>query len=229
MQSAVSRIFNPQRQETSDAHGKFEHPVESNSAIQQTANLRYEVADQGEEDRSVHYQSLIPTRRRLTAFTLIELILVLALLAIVTSFAAPSLSRFFRGRTLESEARQLLSLTHAAQSRAISDGFPVLLWIDTPQREYGLQLETASRNSNTQDTDPKAEQFAFADTLKIEAVNASATTLNGRSVSAIRFLPDGAADETSPTTVRLASRNGDVLWLIQATNRLSYEIRNSDK
>ncbi|MBC8095656.1 MAG: GspH/FimT family protein [Akkermansiaceae bacterium] len=162
----------------------------------------------------------------LHAFTLIELILVLALLAIVTSFAAPSLSRFFRGRTLDSEARQLLSLTHAAQSRAVSEGFPVLLWLDTPEREYGFQLETSSQTSGSQDIDPKAEQFTFDDSLKIEAVNASTVTINGRSVTAIRFLPDGAADEESPTTLRLASRNGDVLWLVQATNRLSYEIRS---
>ena len=163
------------------------------------------------------------------AFTLIELILVLALLAVVTSLSAPSLSRFFRGRTLNSETRQLLSLTHAGQSRAVSEGFPVLLWIDTQGREYGLQLETTSSKGNSPDADPKAEQFAFDDNLKIEAVNAPSVTLNGRSVAAIRFLPDGAADETSPTTLRVASRNGEVLWLIQATNRLSYEIRNSDK
>lgn len=162
------------------------------------------------------------------AFTLIELILVLALLAIVTSLAAPSLSNFFRGRTLNSEARQLLSLTHAGQSRAVSDGFPMLLWIDTAQREYGLQLETSSQTSQSQDVDSKAEQFTYDDTLKIEAVDAAPTTVNGRSVAAIRFLPDGSVDEASPTTVRLAARTGEVLWLIQATNRLSYEIRNRD-
>jgi type II secretion system protein H len=162
------------------------------------------------------------------AFTLIELILVLALLAIATSLAAPSLSRFFRGRTLESEARQMLSLTHAAQSRAVSEGFPVLLWIDTPGREYGFQLETSSQTTGSQEIDPKAEQFTFDDTLKIEAMEASPVTLNGRSVNAIRFLPDGTADEASPTSLRIASRSGDILWLIQATNRLNYEIRNSD-
>src|SRR5690349_13326356 len=76
-----------------------------------------------------------------SAFTLIELILVLALLAVATSIAAPSLSRFFRGRSLNNEARQLLSLTHAGQARAVGDGFPMLLWIDSSGRTYGLQEE----------------------------------------------------------------------------------------
>ena len=110
---------------------------------------------------------------RQQAFTLIELILVLTLLAILTSLAAPSLSSFFRGRALDSEARQLLSLTHAGQSRAVSDGFPMLLWIDLPGHAYGLVEEAASQNGNSPAADPKAEEFTFEDPLQIETVNAS--------------------------------------------------------
>ena len=163
------------------------------------------------------------------AFTLIELILVLALLAVVTSLAAPSLSRFFRARALDSEARQLLSLTHAGQSRAVADGFPMLLWIDSQQRAYGLQEEGTTRNGHAQATDPKAEEFAFGDNVQVEAVNASPVSVNGQSLPAIRFMPDGTADENSPTRLRLTGQNGETLWLIQATNRLRYEIRNSDR
>jgi type II secretion system protein H len=173
-----------------------------------------------------------PTKRERPeprAFTLIELILVLALLAVATSLAAPSLSRFFRGQTLRSEARQLLSLTHAGQSRAVADGFPILLWIDPTQRLLGLQEEGTTRNGNAQDTDPKAEEFAFGENVQIEAVDASPVTVNGQSLPAIRFLPDGTADENSPTTLRLTGQNGEMLWLIQTTNRLGYEIRNTDR
>jgi Tfp pilus assembly protein FimT len=160
---------------------------------------------------------------------LIELILVMALLAIVTSLAAPSLSRFFRGRTLDSEARQLLSLTHAGQSRAVSAGFPMLLWIDSSQHAYGLQEEGTTQNGSAKDADPKAEEFTFDSALQIEAVNASPISVNGRSLPAIRFQPDGTVDESSPTTLHIVSQNGESLWLVQTTNRLSYEIRNSDK
>lgn len=163
------------------------------------------------------------------AFTLIELILVLALLAVVTSLAAPSLSRFFRGRALGSEARQLLSLTHAGQSRAVADGFPVLLWINSQQRVYGLQEEGTTQNGSTQDADPKAEEFAFGDGIQVEVLDASPVSVNGQSLPAIRFLPDGTADENSPRTLRLTGQNDETLWLVQATNRLSYEIRNSDR
>jgi type II secretion system protein H len=159
-----------------------------------------------------------------TAFTLIELILVLTLLAVLTSLAAPSLSSFFRGRALDSEARQLLSLTHAAQSRAVSEGFPMLLWIDSKGSEYGLVEEASSQNA-----DPKAEEFAFDEKLQIEAVGASPLPVNGVSLPAIRFLPDGTIDEGSASTVRITARSGETLWLVRSANHQGYEIRNTDK
>src|SRR5437667_3469223 len=61
------------------------------------------------------------------AFTLIELILVMALLVIVMAVSAPALSNFFRGRTLDSEARCFMSLTRYGQSRAVSEGIPMVL------------------------------------------------------------------------------------------------------
>jgi type II secretion system protein H len=164
-----------------------------------------------------------------TAFTLIELILVLALLAIVTSLAAPSLSSFFRGRALNAEARQLLSLVHAGQSRAISDGFPTLLWIDSEGHAYGLQEEFISQAVAAEPADPRAEEFVFDDNLQIEALNASPVPVNNRSMPAIRFLPDGTVDENSPRAVRLTAQSGETLWLIQSSNRLSYAISDSDR
>ena len=46
------------------------------------------------------------------AFTLIELILVMALLTIAASLVAPKMASFFRGRAHDQEARRLLALTH---------------------------------------------------------------------------------------------------------------------
>src|SRR5262245_30883815 len=52
-----------------------------------------------------------------SAFTLIELILVMAMLLIVLGVAFPSLKGFFQGRNIDSEARRFLSLTRYGQSR----------------------------------------------------------------------------------------------------------------
>src|SRR5580704_13263595 len=72
-------------------------------------------------------------------FTLVEMILVMAIMVILLSVIMPSMKGFFRGRNLDNEARRFLSLTRYGQSRAVSEGIPVELWINPRQGSYGLQ------------------------------------------------------------------------------------------
>ena len=162
------------------------------------------------------------------AFTLIELVLVLALLAIAVAVAAPSLSRFFRGRTLDNEARRLLSLTRYAQSRAISEGVPMLLWLKPQTGEFGLQSETTYT-----DTDPRAVDYTLSADLQMEADSLAFTgeslwkqaELKTGSRQVIRFTPDGFVAESSPAWVWLKTTDGsDATWLVLSTNRLNYEL-----
>src|SRR5207248_10972163 len=97
------------------------------------------------------------------AFTLIELVLVMTILLIVFSVALPSLKGFFRGRNLDSEARRFLSLTRYAQSRAVSEGVPMVLWIDTRRGAYGLQQQAGYT-----DGDSNAARFALSEELREE-------------------------------------------------------------
>jgi type IV fimbrial biogenesis protein FimT len=160
-----------------------------------------------------------------SGFTLIELILVLALLVIITSLAAPAMSNFIRGRALDSEARRLMALMHAGQSRAVSEGMPMVLWVDEKQAAYGLQEETTGQSG-----DPKAEDLTLAEYLQIKVMNAgSAGTTRFGGLPAIRFLPDGTVDENSPQTLRLIDAKGNALWLIESRDRNGYEIRDNNK
>lgn len=165
------------------------------------------------------------TTNRKNGFTLIELILVLALLAIVTSLMLPRMSGFIRGRALDAEARRLFSLIHAGQSRAVSEGMPMALWIDEKESRYGLEAETTGP-----DGDPKIEQLTVDETLQIsiagEAVGESTLI---RNLPALRFLPDGTIDEKSPKTLKLTDYAGASLWLVQSRNRTGYEVHNTEK
>ena len=109
---------------------------------------------------------LRPSTLDAAGFTLIELILVLALLVIITSLAAPAMSNFIRGQALDSEARRLMALMHAGQSRAVSEGMPMVLWVNEKQGAYGLQAETTGQNG-----DPKAENLTVDAILQIAVVN----------------------------------------------------------
>lgn len=173
-------------------------------------------------------------------FTLIELILVMALLLIVLAVAAPSLAPFFKGRGLDSEARRFVALARYGQSRAVSEGLPVVLWIEPQQGRYGLKQETGEAEA-----DPKAAEFQLGDGLSIEAADwpvlsaqlaASAQTLASRQTAdrnrpSLRFQPDGFISELSPWSVVIrqgaagASPNAaDAIWITQSRNRLLYEI-----
>ena len=155
------------------------------------------------------------------AFTLIELILVLALLVIAVSLASPALSGFIRGRALDSEARRLVALAHAGQSRAVSEGMPVMLWIDEKQNAYGLEAETTGKNG-----DPKAENLTVDEKLTIAVLNIGATAVTTfKNLPAIRFLADGTVDENSPQTLRLAGSGGRTLSVVGARTRMGYEIQ----
>jgi Tfp pilus assembly protein FimT len=153
------------------------------------------------------------------------LILVLALLVIITSLAAPAMSNFIRGRALDSEARRLMALIHAGQSRAVSEGMPMVLWVDEKQGAYGLQAETTGQSG-----DPKAENLALDEYLKIAVMNTgTAGVTKFHNLPAIRFLPDGSVDENSPQTLRLIDAKGNGLWLVESRNHNGYEIRNTEK
>ncbi|HEY4414610.1 MAG TPA: GspH/FimT family pseudopilin [Verrucomicrobiae bacterium] len=157
------------------------------------------------------------TRR---AFTLIELILVLALLVIITSIAVPKMSRFIRGRALGSESTRLLSLMHAAQSRAVSEGMPMMLWLDAPHNAYGVAAETSGPAGDT-----KAEDLALDGTLKMSVTTGGAVTpVTFKNLPAIKFLPDGTVDEGSPSAVQLVDEDGFRCWLTELPGRTGYEI-----
>ena len=179
-------------------------------------------------------------RQRERGFTLIELILVMTILTIAVSLTAPALANFFRGRTLDSEARRLLALTRQGQSRAVSEGIPMEMWVDAAQGRFGLEAEPSYEAK-----DPKGLEFTIDSDMRLEAVNGStpvtvstsgaATTTGGAGltqlasnhpgVPKIRFLPDGSISEISPQMLRLTGRDGASIWLAQSRNRLSYEIR----
>jgi hypothetical protein len=156
------------------------------------------------------------------AFTLIELILVLALLVIITSLAAPAMARFIRGRALDSEARRLLALLHAGQSRAVSEGLPAVLWVDAKKNSYGLEAEASGT-----DGDPKAETLLVDATLQIASESGTAGAASTfKNLPAIRFLADGSVDENAPSALRLSDGEGFSRWLIAAQDGSGYEIRD---
>lgn len=148
-------------------------------------------------------------------FTLIELILVMAMMLIVLSLAGASLSGFFKSRTLEAEARRFLSLTRYAQSRAAAESTPMILWVDLRRRLYGVEPEFSFSL-----TGDRVVEYLMGDDLTIQVIttpqqNARSTrgSEGGRFANAdiqMRFSPDGFLGELNPQQIVLLPQSDSI-------------------
>jgi Tfp pilus assembly protein FimT len=174
------------------------------------------------------------------AFTLVELILVMSLIVMTTAIVLPSLTRFFGSRSVDSEAKRFMALMHYGQTRAVSDGVPMMLWIDSTHRTYGLEREPGYAGR-----DPLEEDNTLADGLKIDTVRNNvkspvANSQTGRILTgqvtqgkarlpAIYFLPDGAINYAmSVGGVSFQNVNDPPLWIALNSSEMSYGIQNQN-
>jgi Tfp pilus assembly protein FimT len=156
----------------------------------------------------------------------------MAMLVVVLSVASPSLSMFFRGRALDAEAKRFLGLTRYGQSRAVSEGIPMILWLDEEERTYGLEAEPSYI-----DEDAKALVFELHDEVQLEVKlpvatrnSASAQRLSSPGyLELIRFTPDGFLSERSPDWIVFRQSEDDAIWLGPSRNRLNYEVQIPDE
>ena len=159
-----------------------------------------------------------------TAFTLLELIVVMMLLAGIMSIVAPSLSRFFKGAALKEEINRVLALTRFARNESISQGLAIRVWFDIQSGEYGMENPNINNQQST-----NRYTYQLPDSLKF---NAEDRRLNQQAIHRIIFLPDGAIDEESlySLTIRNLRSTGEREWMrvAQSYNRLHYEIRDED-
>jgi type II secretion system protein H len=167
--------------------------------------------------------------RACRGFTLVEMVLVMALLVVMLAYVAPSLSRFFRGRNLGSEARRFLALTRYGQSRAVSEGIPMLLWVNPKSGTYGLRAQAGYL-----DQDSKAVEYTLSPEMQIDVqtpmkVQTNTWTMAPQSTRlaqpTICFLPDGFISENSPAAILLrAPKDNDAVWIGESANRLNFQI-----
>ena len=176
-----------------------------------------------------------------TAFTLIELVLVMALLVTLAAIAVPRLSRSMRGHNLDQEADCLLALTEYARDEAASQGVPMVVWIDADGGRCGVDAKPGFGPAGGGDN-ARAHEYMLGDDVHLDPVgpgmvpaapttspapnaNAPATsTLTHGGIIVAEFAPDGTLVPGSVASVRLADRANDALTLTQTADAYGYEI-----
>jgi type II secretion system protein H len=177
--------------------------------------------------RTLRHEGKAPRR---AAFTLIELILVMTVMVVLISLVVPSLKGFFRGRNLDNEALRFVALTRYGQSRAISEGLPVELWINPRAGSYGLEALSGYAQTLTKPESYNLDssvQIAFSAPSSVQARSNYWSQTKGQigAVAKIRFQPDGFISDASPESIYLRQGNESQIWIAKAPTRMEYDIR----
>ncbi|HLX29267.1 MAG TPA: GspH/FimT family pseudopilin [Casimicrobiaceae bacterium] len=131
--------------------------------------------------------------------TLIELLIVLAIMAIVAAFALPMFGGGVSTSELRASARQLAAGLRLAQSEAVSQ-----------RRETFLVLDVAGRRFKV-DNDPQEHKLPSKIELKLFTAQ---NDLVNENIGAIRFFPDGGSNGGRITVAAGARKfDVDIDWL----------------
>jgi len=156
--------------------------------------------------------------KKTAAFTLIELVLVMVLLAVLMAVVAPSLSRASKGRVLEQEATRLLAASEYARSEAESQGLPMTLWIDPVGGTYGVCAKDGNPGIPARE-----KAWTLAPELRFDLQATVSTDAAGRVVAAA-FEPEGTLTPDSITPLILVSRSAERIGLELTDDGWGYEI-----
>lgn len=135
---------------------------------------------------------MLRRRHHNLAYTLIELVLVLIVLALITSMTVPKLQGWSEGSRLHDVTHQFLAATHYARSQAISTGSTL-----------SLTISNNSYNLTDAQGDTLPGEFAYASripdsfSIRIEQ--------GGAGNNMIRFASNGA---TTPAVVVITAQSG---------------------
>jgi len=152
-----------------------------------------------------------------SAFTLIELILVMVLLATLLAVSAPALSRSFKGHTLEQETLRVLAATEYARSEAVSQSVPMVLWVNLEEKSFGVRAKEGFTGNPARE-----KSWTLPEDIHFEVTGALPDT-EGRMV-AVTFDPEGMLNPESVETIELIHRNEDNFSLKKTEDGWEYEI-----
>lgn len=94
-----------------------------------------------------------PVQRRISAFTLIEILAVVAIFALLTGLLAPRVGSI-GGRTLTETAQTLASRLELARQRAVITGIPHRLLVDLDQQGFRIEWRVTEARAEGLDEEP---------------------------------------------------------------------------
>jgi type II secretion system protein H len=150
-------------------------------------------------------------------FTLVELILALAVMATIMALAAPTLGRSMRDKHLKQEGLRILAATELARGEAIATGVPMTLWFDQAGGTFGVMPK-----AGFDAPDRATRDFALPEELWIDSI----TSARGRSANetTVEFAPDGVPEVSGVDTITLSDKFGGKTTIARTDDGWGFEI-----
>lgn len=148
-------------------------------------------------------------------FTLIELILVMALLVGLIALAAPRLKLFLKQRHLEAEAERFVAAIEFARAQAVNTGIPMQVTIDPEREEFSIMPIIGFYTIDQIYTYKLASGVHFIKEL-LKAQGVISRLRNSSGAYSIVFHPDGSLDPESLYTVGFEDDGGRRLFVVSS-------------
>lgn len=123
-------------------------------------------------------------QKNILGFTLLELVVVLAVVSLLATLGVPSIQRYYEAMEYRGAVRELSSAVNKARQQAFVRGVPIDLLIDHTANRYCL---TSSQNGVAE-----SDFSALPETLAI-TVTYAAEVSSIPGMPAIRFYPSGGS------------------------------------
>lgn len=168
------------------------------------------------------------TRHRFSAFTLIEIMVVVAIMAIVMLMSIPFVRSGLRKGALSEAMRELEEVCANARRKAILQGSMAEIVFHPKERTFQVagggpnsgSGEAVSPDATTAPQPHSGESGRISDDLIIEMLDVNLTEYKDSDEARVRFYPNGTADELTVIIRSPGEKNEIFKMAIEATTGL---------
>jgi len=139
-----------------------------------------------------------PNKNRRDGFTLVELIVVIAIIAALTTFSIPYFGGFATRSKLDSASREWMSFSQYARSQAVIEGVSYHLNCDLDRQVYWLTYQVITSSDSVTEDSPSGvwgKVVSIDSSLKISSITLNDEQVYESGQVDIEFTPKGTCTD----------------------------------